>query len=163
LKQLDNTKAYTSLSDMVIVLEQLKHLKNFMEGKTSTISNLTKEQDKEELYVNKLGVYNPRYLVKNPPFYVSMKIMDKIAHFCLIDGGSGLNVMSRILMEEPGLSCTNENFKSMVSYNSQQHTTIGEIKDVTLVFCAHLEIMTTSNIQVIDMPMSEYFTILGRD
>jgi hypothetical protein len=86
LKQLDNTKAYTSLSDMVIVLEQLKHLKNFMEGKTSTISNLTKEQDKEELYVNKLGVYNHRNPIKSPPFYVSMKIMDKITHCCLVDG-----------------------------------------------------------------------------
>jgi hypothetical protein len=47
---------------MVTVPEQQKHLKNFMEGKTSTIANLTEEQDEEELYVNKLGVYNPRNL-----------------------------------------------------------------------------------------------------
>jgi hypothetical protein len=51
--------------------------------------------------------------------------------------------MSKIIMEELGLSCTNENSKSMLSYNRQQQVTIGEIKDVTLVLCAHPEIGTT--------------------
>jgi hypothetical protein len=50
----------------------------------------------------------------------------------------------------------------MLSYNSLQQTTIGEIKDVTLVLCTHLEIRTTLNIQVIDMPVSNYSIILGR-
>jgi hypothetical protein len=88
--------------------------------------------------------------------------MDKIAHCCLIDGGSGPSVMSKIIMEELGFSCTNENTRSMLSYNSLQQTTIGEIKDVTLVLCAHPEIRTTLNIQVIDMPVSNYSIILGR-
>jgi hypothetical protein len=51
----------------------------------------------------------------------------------------------------------------MLSYNSLQQKTIGEIKDVTLVLCAHPEIRTTLNIQVIDMPISNYSIILGRD
>jgi hypothetical protein len=89
--------------------------------------------------------------------------MDKIAHCCLIDDGSGPSVMSKIIMEELGLSCTNENARSMLSYNSLQQSTIGEIKDVTLVLCAHPEIRTTLNIQVIDMPVSNYSIILGRD
>jgi hypothetical protein len=89
--------------------------------------------------------------------------MDKIAHCCLIDGGSGPSVMSKIIMEEIGFSCTNENARSMLSYNSLQQTTIGEIKDVTLVLCAHLEIRTTLNIQVIDIPIRNYSIILGRD
>jgi hypothetical protein len=66
-------------------------------------------------------------------------------------------------MEELGLSCTNENSRSMLSYNSLQQSTIGEIKYLTLVLCAHLEIKTTLNIQVIDMPISNYSIILGRD
>jgi hypothetical protein len=57
LKQLDNIKEYASLSDMVIVLEQQRHLKDFMESKTSTVASLTKEQNDEETYINKLGVY----------------------------------------------------------------------------------------------------------
>ena len=65
--------------------------------------------------------------------------------------------------KEIGLSCTNENARSMLSYNSLQQTTIGEIKDVTLVLCAHPEIWTTLNIQVIDMPLRNYSIILGRD
>jgi len=89
--------------------------------------------------------------------------MEKIAHCCLIDGGSGPSVMSKIIMEELGLSCTNENEISMLSYNSLQQSIISEIKDVTLVLCAHPQIRTTLNIQVIDMPVSNYSIILGRD
>jgi hypothetical protein len=63
--------------------------------------------------------------------------MDNIAHCCLIDGGSGPSVMSKIIMEELGLSCINKNARSMLSYNILQKTTIGEIKDVTLVLCTH--------------------------
>jgi hypothetical protein len=40
LNQLANIKADATLLDMVIVHEQQKHLKNFMEGKASTIANL---------------------------------------------------------------------------------------------------------------------------
>jgi hypothetical protein len=51
----------------------------------------------------------------------------------------------------------------MLSYNSLQQTTIGDIKDVTLVLCTHPEIRTTLNIHVIDMHVSNYSIILGRD
>jgi ribonuclease HI len=71
--------------------------------------------------------------------------------------------MLKIIMEELGFSCTNENARSMLSYNSLQQTTIGEIKYVTLVLCAHPKIRTTLSIQVIDMPISNYSIILGRD
>jgi hypothetical protein len=88
--------------------------------------------------------------------------MDKIAHCCLIDDDSGPSVMSNIIMEELGLSCTNENSRSMISYNSLQQTTIGGIKYVTLILCAHPEIRTTLNIHVIDMPVSNYSIMLRR-
>jgi hypothetical protein len=71
--------------------------------------------------------------------------------------------MSKIIMEEIGLSCTNGNAKRMLSYNSLQQMNIGEIKDVTLVLCAHPEIRTTLSIQVIDMPVRNCSIILGRD
>jgi hypothetical protein len=51
----------------------------------------------------------------------------------------------------------------MFSYNSLKQSTIGEIKDVTLVLCVNPEIRTTLNIQVIDMLVSNYSIILGRD
>jgi hypothetical protein len=134
-----------------------------MEGKISTIANLFEESKEEDSTVNRIGVNNFRNPVKKNPFYISVKIMDKIAHCFLIDGGSGPSVMSKIIMEELGLSCTNENSRSMLSYNNLQQSTIGEIKDVTLVLCAHPEIRTTLNIQVIDMSVSNYSIILGRD
>jgi ribonuclease HI len=71
--------------------------------------------------------------------------------------------MSKFIIEELGLSCTNENARSVLSYNSLQQSTIGEIKDMTLVLCAHPEIRTTFNIKVIDMLVSNYSIILGRD
>jgi hypothetical protein len=151
LNQLANIKADASLLDMVVIPEQQQHLKIFMEGKISTVANLTENPEGDDSNVNKIGVNNFKNPVKYPPFYVSVNIMDKIAHCCLIDGGSGPSVMSKIIMEELGLSCTNENARSMLSYNNQQQSTIGEIKDVTLVLCAHPEIRTTLNIQVIDM------------
>jgi hypothetical protein len=80
LNQLATIKVDASLLDMVIVLEKQKHLKEFIEGKTSIIATLSEEPNEEELYINKLVVYNPRSYVKNPPFYVSVKITDKIAH-----------------------------------------------------------------------------------
>jgi hypothetical protein len=148
---------------MVVIPEQLMHLKKFMEGKYFVIANLSKEVNEEDSSINKVGVHKFRYPVKNPPFYISVKIMDKIIHCCLIDGGSGPSVMLNIIMEDLGLTCTNENTKIMLSYNSIQQKTIGEIKYATLVLSAHPEIRTTLNIQVIDMPIRNYSIILGRD
>jgi hypothetical protein len=131
---------------MVIIPKQQRHLKQFMEGKAFIVSNLSEEVNEEDSFVNKVGVHNFRYSVKNPPFYISVKIMDKISHCCLIDGGSGPSVMSKIIMEELGLSSKNENTKRILSYNSLQQTTIGEIKYVTLVLCTHPEIRKTLSI-----------------
>jgi hypothetical protein len=134
-----------------------------MEIKASVVANLYEEVNKEDSSVNKVGVHNFRYPVKNSPFYIYVNIMDKIVHCFLIDDGSGPSVMSNIIMEELGLSCTNENVRSMLSYNSLQQTTIGEIKYVTLVLCAHPKTRITLGIHVIDMPISNYSIILGRD
>jgi ribonuclease HI len=161
LNQLANIKEHATLLDMVSIPEQHMNLKQFMEGKDSIVDNLSEEANEEDPSVNKVGLHKFRYSVKNPPFYIFVNIMDKIAHCCLIDGSSGPSVMSNIIMEEMGLSCTNENSRSMLSYNSLQQTTIGEIKDVTLVLCAHIEIRTTLNIQVIDMSIRNYSIILG--
>ena len=46
-----------------------------MEGKTPTIASQYKEKNEEESHVNKVIVYNPRKIVKNPPFYLSVKLM----------------------------------------------------------------------------------------
>jgi hypothetical protein len=67
LKQLATIKADASLLDMVTVPEQQRHLKEFMEGKTSTIASLSEESNEEELYINKVVVYNPRSYVKILP------------------------------------------------------------------------------------------------
>jgi hypothetical protein len=163
LNHLAKIKEDANLLDMVVIPEEHRHLKKFMEGKYFIVSNLSEEVNEEDSSVNKVGVHNFRYPIKNTPFYISVNIMDKISHCYLIDGGSGPSVMSKIIMEELGFFCTNENAKSMPSYNSLQQTTIGEIKDMTLVLYAHPKIRTTLSIQVIDMLVRNYSIILGRD
>jgi hypothetical protein len=64
---LANIKADAILLDMVVVPEQQKHLKQFMEGKASIVSKLFKEVDEEELSINKVGVNNFRHPVTPPP------------------------------------------------------------------------------------------------
>jgi hypothetical protein len=54
-------------------LKQQSHMKEFMEGKNSTIASLSEEKNEEGMYINKVGVYNPRSYVKNTPFYVLCK------------------------------------------------------------------------------------------
>jgi UDP-galactopyranose mutase len=45
---------------MVSIPEQQKHMKNFIEGKSSIVANLFEEVDEEDLSVNKVGVHNFR-------------------------------------------------------------------------------------------------------
>jgi hypothetical protein len=120
LNQLANIKFDATLLDMVVIPKQQKHLKTSMEGKYSTVANLYEELYEEDSTVNKVGVHNFRHSVKNPSFFISTKIIDKIAHCCLINDDSDPSVMSKIIMEEIGLSFTNENARSMLSYNSLQ-------------------------------------------
>jgi hypothetical protein len=68
LNQLTNIKADATLLDMVSIPEKQKHLKNFMEGKVSTISNLFGESKEEDSTVYKICVNNFRKPIKNSPF-----------------------------------------------------------------------------------------------
>jgi hypothetical protein len=68
LIQLANIKEDATLLDMVVVPEQHKHLKHFMEGKAYVVANLYEEIDEDDSSVNKVGVHNFRHPVKNPCF-----------------------------------------------------------------------------------------------
>jgi hypothetical protein len=124
---LANIKDDATLLDMVVIPEQQMHLKQFMEQKYFIVANIYEEVNEEDSSMNKVGVHNFIHPIKIPPFYISVNIMDKIIHCCLINSSSGPSVMSNIIMEELVLSCTNENDRSMLSYNTLQQTTIGEI------------------------------------
>lgn len=51
----------------------------------------------------------------------------------------------------------------MLAFNKQKQPTAGEVKYITLVLCSHLEIRNTCNIQVVNIGVSNYSIILGRD
>jgi hypothetical protein len=73
INQLDNIKSDATLLDMVVVSEQQKNLKIFMEGKDSIVANLSKEVYEEDSTVNKVGVHNFRHPVKKPSFFYLCK------------------------------------------------------------------------------------------
>ena len=99
---------------------------------------------------------------KYPPFYVSMKIVGKIVHSCLIDGGSVPNIMSKVIMEQLGLTCTGEG-RNMLTFNKKVQPSIGQIKDLTLTLFAYPEVKTTCNFLVSDMEVGNFSIILGRE
>jgi hypothetical protein len=68
LNKLANIKANATLLDVVFIPEQQMHLKQFMEGKSFFVANLSEEVDKEDSSINKVGVHNFRYPVKTPLF-----------------------------------------------------------------------------------------------
>ena len=54
LNQLANIKVDATLLDMVVIPKQHNHLKDFMEGKVSTIANLFEESKEEDSIVNRI-------------------------------------------------------------------------------------------------------------
>ena len=98
------------------------------------------EEQYSEREVN--AAFLSRLEPKYPPFYVSMKIMGKIVHSYLIDGGSSPNIMSKVIMEKLGLTCTGE-ARNMLTFNKKVQPAIGQIKDLTLTLCAYPEVKTT--------------------
>ena len=69
INQLDNIKVDATRMDMVVIPEQQKHLKKFMEGKASIVANLSEDVDEEDSTINKVGVHNFRHPLKIPRFY----------------------------------------------------------------------------------------------
>jgi hypothetical protein len=65
---LANIKVDATLLDMVVVPKKQMHLKQFMEGKSSIVANISEEVDEEDSSINKVGVHNFRYPVKKIKF-----------------------------------------------------------------------------------------------
>jgi hypothetical protein len=70
LNQLANIKADATLLEMVVIPKQQMHLKQFMEGKASDVANIFVEVNKEDSFVNKVGVHNFRYPVKKKNLFI---------------------------------------------------------------------------------------------
>lgn len=122
--------------------------------------------DFEEQYFELEGEVNAaipsRSEPKYPPFNVLMKIMGKIVHSCLIDGGSSPNIMLKVIMEQLGLTCIGE-ARNMLTFNKKIQPTIGQIKDLTLTLCAYPKVKTTCNFLIAYMEVGNFSIILGRE
>lgn len=121
IEELRKLISNATLLDLARTPQQIKNLKKFLEKQTkqkvtnSNVSIIEIEQETDHKEV--IGTITTYKQPKNPPFYISMKIVDKIAHCCLINGGSRPNVMSKTIMEELSLYCTNDNSRNMLAFN----------------------------------------------
>ena len=52
-----------------------------------------------------------------PPYYICLKIHDKILHNCLLDSGESHNLMPKAMMDELGLKITNP-YHDLFSFDS---------------------------------------------
>jgi len=86
---MDNIKDNASFLDMDTILEQ----KIFLEKKVLMVFTLEIQQEEESNEEKIFIVHNPRSFPRSLPIYISMKVHEKITHFCLVDGGSGPNIM----------------------------------------------------------------------
>jgi len=64
-----------------------------------------------------------------PPFYVSLKIHDKVLHNCLLDSSASHNLMPKVVMEELGLQITKP-YHDLFSFDSRNVQCLGVIKDL---------------------------------
>jgi len=161
---LANLKANISFLEVLRAPEQQQNMSNslatskitsspFKPRPTQSANIVDFEEQYSEREVNATIPSRPE--PKYPPFYVSIKIMWKIAHSCLIDGGSSPNIMSKVIMEQLGLNCTGE-ARNMLTFNKKVQRTIGQIKDLTLTLCSYREVKTTWNFVVADMEVGNF-------
>ena len=66
-----------------------------------------------------------------PPFYISLNIHDKVLHNCLLDSGASHKVMSKVVMDELGLSITKP-YHDLFSFDSRKLKCLGLIKDLVV-------------------------------
>lgn len=105
IDELGRIKSNATLLDMARKPKHIENLKRFLERqakqKTPTSYITITELDEEE--PEHVGTVSTFKRPKNPPFYVSIKTMDEIAHCYLIHYDYGPNMMSKTIMEELGL------------------------------------------------------------
>ena len=67
----------------------------------------------------------------SPPFYISLKIHEKILHNYLMDSGASHNVMPKVVMDELGLDIT-KTYLDLYSFDSRKVKCLGVIKDMVV-------------------------------
>jgi hypothetical protein len=101
---------------------------------------------------------------KIPPFYISIENHDVELHNCLVDTRAKNNIMSFLVMESLGMSCTQyyRTGESIYAINLRKVSAYGEIKDFYEWITATPHIIMVFNIIVVDFPLA-YGVVLGID
>ena len=95
-----------------------------------------------------------------PPFYVSLKIHDKILHNAMHDSGASHNLMPKAVMESLGLKITKP-YKYIYSFDSSRVKCLGLIKDLCVNLAQILAKFLVMDIVVADVP-PKYGMLLSR-
>ena len=95
-----------------------------------------------------------------PPFYVSLKIHDKILHNAMHDSWASHNLMPKSVMESLGLEITRP-YKDLYSFDSSRVKCLGLIKDLCVNLAQILAKCLVMDIVVADVP-PKYGMLLSR-
>jgi len=61
------------------------------------------------------------------PFYITLKVHDRLLHNCMLDSGASHNVMPKSIMDRLGLDITKP-YRDLYSFNSRRVKCMGMIK-----------------------------------
>jgi hypothetical protein len=87
----------------------------------------------------------------SPPFYISLKVHDKLLHNFLLDSGASHNLMPKVFMDELGLEITKP-YNDLYSFDSKRVKCLGVVKDL-VVSLAQLPMKSmVMDILVADIP-----------
>jgi len=95
-----------------------------------------------------------------PPFYVSLKIHDKVLHNAMFDSDASHNLMPKSVMERLDLDITRP-YKDLFSFDSSQVRCLGLIKDLCVSLVQYPTKTILMDVVVADIP-PKYGMLLSR-
>jgi hypothetical protein len=85
------------------------------------------------------------------PFYITLKVHDRLLHNCMMDSGASHNIMPKFIMDRLGLEIT-EPYGDLYSFDSRRVKCMGMIKDL-VVTLAHIPVKNVlMDVVVVDIP-----------
>ena len=147
-EDLNTTKANISLAQLLDIAPVVK--------RTLRSGMSRRRQAKPAMLVQKL-----RHKIDPGPIKVEVQIADHYVPHCLVDGGSGVNIMSKFTLQKLGLKSSGPSHVSMGLANQTRITPVGQLLGLQVMIGGEVY---TLDFQILDIPDDgrSYPLLLGR-
>jgi len=96
-----------------------------------------------------------------PPFFMTLLINNKCLNNCMLDSGTGANMMSLKVMEKLGLNSTRP-YKNVCGFESRAILTHGVVENVEVCLGIYPKRVIHIDIVVVDVPVDVWGMLLSR-